>query len=341
MILKCLGFRRSKKNSSSTKRPYPTVIEELSHPFSLEDIRKSTNNFDEVIGVGGYGKVYQGKARLLQLDHVATTTALVAVKRINVSYNTYALREFQKEVELLCQFCHPNLVSLIGFCIHKDERFIVYPYMSNGSLADCLFKRDQREPLSWKKRLEICIGVARAVHYLHTGLKRIIIHRDIKPSNILLDENMVPKLYDFGISLQGSLFSAKPQPIEGKRVVGTLGYMAPENIRDGILTDKCDVYSFGIVLLEVICANPIYTIKKEMHETNEEILIRLQAEDIDPALAGNIAPVCYEVYIDIIRRCLKLEANERPTMGEVEMLLEHALTLQQEAEATDTSDDYL
>nr|AFK42387.1 unknown [Lotus japonicus] len=211
MALQCFCFGCSKKHSSSSKRPYQTtVLEELFHHFSLADLRKATNNFHEnnLIGRGGFGKVYEG---CLQLDHVATAVVAVKVKSIHIYYKP---KEFKNEIELLCQLRHPNLISLIGFCVHKDKEIIVYEYMSNGSLADRLFESDAREPLSWKKRLEICIGVARGLHYLHSGLKRTIIHRNIKPANILLDDNMEPKISDLGISVQGALFTEKPKPIQ-------------------------------------------------------------------------------------------------------------------------------
>ncbi|XP_057436133.1 receptor-like protein kinase ANXUR2 [Lotus japonicus] len=345
MFLKCFGLKKKKHTPCETERPYPTVIEELCHHFSLADLKKATNNFDEnnVIGDRGNGKVYKG---FLQLDHVATT--VVAVKQMDNS-SFWGLKEFKNEIELLCQLRHPNLITLIGFCLHKDEKIIVFEYMSNGSLADRLLNsRDARKPLSWKKRIEICIGAARGLHYLHSGAKRNIFHRDIKPANILLDENMVPKLYDLKLSLQGSLFTEKSKPIEDS-FVGTFGYAAPEYLATGIITYKCDVYSFGVVLLEVVCAKRIGMQKIEMSNIGSEssddditwrsyIMLKLRAKDIDPALIGIIAPECFTVYIDIIDMCLKEDPNERPTMGEVELQLEHALALQHEADnANDTS----
>ncbi|XP_057436144.1 probable receptor-like protein kinase At5g38990 [Lotus japonicus] len=391
MVLKFLGFGRSKKHSSSSKKPCPTVIEELCTRFSLADLEKATNNFDEknVIGQGAFCKVYKG---YLKIDHVATA---VAVKRRGILLRQQGEEPFKMETKLLCQLRHPNLITLIGFCFDDDEKIIVYEYMSNGSLTDRVLSKDAREPLSWKTRLEICIGAARAVHYIHSGLKRTIIHRRVNPSNILLDDNMVPKLSDFGISIQGQLFTEKPKPIEGKPPAGTFGYMPPEGLSQEILTDKFDVYSFGVVLLEVVCAKRLGRFIYETsdceeietsnngsespshitdngsespshitdhgsespshitdhgsespyhitdHHITDHIMLKLQAEEIDPALVGNIAPECYAVYIDIIDRCLKHEPDERPTMGEVEVLLEHALTLQLVEDARDTSDDYL
>ncbi|XP_057436147.1 probable receptor-like protein kinase At2g39360 isoform X2 [Lotus japonicus] len=354
----CIGY--SRKHASSSKRPYQTtLIEESFHHFSLADLKKATNNFHEnnLIGRGGFGKVYKG---CLQLDHVATAVVAVKVKSIHIYYKP---KEFKNEIELLCQLRHPNLISLIGFCVHKDKEIIVYEYMSNGSLADRLFESDAREPLSWKKRLEICIGVARGLHYLHSGLKRTIIHRDIKPANILLDDNMVPKLSDLGISVQGALFTEKPKPIQVKEVfhstqsddhITMIEVPAPEPPNEEVEMSNNGSESSSddhITMIEMPVPEPPNE-EVEMSNNDSEFsddhitmswgskinMLRLRAEYIDPALVGNIAPQCYAAYIDIIDRCLKDEPNERPNMGEVELLLEHALTLQLEADATDTSD---
>jgi serine/threonine protein kinase len=131
--------------------------------------------------------------------------------------------QFQNEIELLCQFCHPNLISLIGFCDQKDEQILVCKKddIVNGSLNDHLLSRDM-ESLSWKKRLEICIGAAKGLHYLHTGVKRTIFHRDIKPHNILLDSNMVPKLSQLGLSLQQKFSNSRSDTNQVKRITGNL-----------------------------------------------------------------------------------------------------------------------
>ncbi|XP_061365906.1 probable receptor-like protein kinase At5g38990 [Gastrolobium bilobum] len=356
MLLKCLGFCRSEHTSASRRqRQYPTVIEELCHQFSLDDLRKSTNNFDEnkILGRGDYCTVYKGC-----LQHNGATDYTVALKRMCEGTGPVC-QQFKKEIELLCQLHHPNLMPLIGFCNNKDEKIIVYDYMPNGSFDDRLRQRNgDKIPLSWKKRLEICIGISSGVHYLHTGAKRTIIHRDIKPSNILLDSNMIPKLTYFSLYLQGPLFSSKPKLIKTEQVAGTIGFLAPENFSKPMpdLTDRSDVYSFGAFLLEVVCRESYTKILREMRELPSEeldmpiisdgarvpnIMQGLTVEQIiDPTIAGKIAPDCWEVFIDIIDRCLKHEPSERPAMGEVEVELEHALSLQQEADANNTSGEY-
>lgn len=202
MFSQCLGFC-SCKHTSSSKRQYPTVIEELCHQISLDDLRQSTNNFDHnrIISRGGFGVVYEG-----YLKHYVASNYRVAVKRFSVGYNEV----FKNEIELLCQLRHPNCLSPIGFCNHKKEKIIVYEHMSNGNLHGQL----QRGNLSWKKRLEICIGTARGLHYLHAGAKRTIIHRNVKPRTILLDHYMEPKLAGFCISIRGSHFMSEPKPVK-------------------------------------------------------------------------------------------------------------------------------
>lgn len=196
------------------KKHYPTVIEELCYHFSLDDLMKSTNNFDEsyIIRTSIFSIVYKG-----YLKHNGSTDYPIALKRMKSISDQW---KFKKEIEFNCQLHHPNLTSFIGFCDHKVEKILVYEYMSNGSLYDHLRFRDMK-PLPWKKRLEICVGAVKGLHYLHTGVRRTIFHCDIKPQTILLDDNMIPKLSHLGFSLQGPLFKLKPKPIKvNNNVIG-------------------------------------------------------------------------------------------------------------------------
>ena len=219
MFLNCLGMCCSKltTNTNSSQRRFPTLIEELCHQYSLTDIRKATNNFDQkrVIGNGLFSKVYKGC-----LQHDGASDYTVAIKR----FDNQGREAFNNEIELLCQLRHPRCVSLIGFCNHQNEKILVYEYMSNGSLD----KHLQDGELSWKKRLEICIGVARGLHYLHTGAKRSIFHCILGPSTILLDDHMEPKLAGFGVSVQGSRFMPKQKQISVDRVLGNFCFVVYE-----------------------------------------------------------------------------------------------------------------
>ncbi|WVZ06814.1 hypothetical protein V8G54_020160 [Vigna mungo] len=323
MFLKCLGFSCSKNTS---QRNYPTIIEELCHKFSLSHLTKSTNNFDpkRVVGHGPCSEVYE--ASLQRGDGSPYT---VAIKRF-ISLKDSDI--FKNEIELLCQLRHPNIVSLVGFCNHKKEKIIVYEYLSNESL----YQHIQSGKLSWKKRLEICIGAARGLHYLHAGAKRTIIHRNINPSNILFDGNMEPKLAAFGLSVQGQRFMSKPKPIKVNSPAGTIGYIAAEQIENLTITDKTDVYSFGMVLLEVVSGKKYMNLIQE-----EEVFERPFEEKVDPKIKGKITPESWQVFIDIMQGCLKYEVDERPTMGEVEVELEHALSLQEQADITNIHGHYV
>ncbi|MED6187161.1 hypothetical protein PIB30_073843, partial [Stylosanthes scabra] len=311
-----------RNTSCSSKKKYPTVIEELCHHFSFDDLRNSTNNFDKklLVGKGPLCTVYKG---CIKHNNASAADNMIALK-VMTRDSIQASLEFKKEIEMLCQLHHPNLISLIGFCHHQKEKIGVYEYMANGSLSDYLSSRNN-EPLSWNKRLDICIGVASALHYLHSGAKRSIFHRDVNPSNILLDKNMKAKLSNFNISLQGALSTLKPKEIKVDKIVGTSALMAPEYAMHGIVTDKCDVYSFGMVLLHVVGHNNVfhYLIQHEEHTLEETM---------DPILKGKVAAESWQVFSNVMQSCLEYEADERPTMGEVEVLLEHALSLQQQAD---------
>ncbi|KAK7340679.1 hypothetical protein VNO77_21389 [Canavalia gladiata] len=332
MFLKYFGFRSS-KHTNSSQRQYPTVIEELCHHFSPADLRKLTNNFakDRVIGKGAFSTAYKG---YIQNNDASDYT--VVIKRWRKESRGQR-QMWKNEIELLCQLRHPNLVSLVGFC--EIEMSSVYEYMSNGSLDQHL-RGGVREALSWKKRLEICIGAARGLHYLHAGAKRTILHRDIKPSNILLDDAMEPKLAGFSLVLQGQHFRSKPKPIQVD-VAGTMYYIAVEYFRDQTITDKCDVYSFGMVLLQVVSGMKYLNMLTDRLSGESPAPVKPVEEIIDSNIKGKIAPECWEVFMDVTQRCLNHEPDERPTMGEVEVQLEHALSLQEQADIKKDSGDFI
>ncbi|KAL6967413.1 putative serine/threonine-protein kinase pbl5 [Sarracenia purpurea var. burkii] len=211
--------------------------------FSFDQLVAATENFkpDYLLGEGGFGKVYKGT--------LEDTCQIVAIKQLDRN-GLQGIREFVVEVLTLSLADHPNLVKLIGYCAEGDQRLLVYEYMPLGSLEDHLHgRRPNRKRLDWNARMKIAAGAAKGLEYLHDKMKPPVIYRDLKCSNILLDEGYHPKLSDFGL--------AKVGPVGDKthvstRVMGTYGYCAPDYAMTGQLTFKSDIYSFGVVLLEII-----------------------------------------------------------------------------------------
>ncbi|XP_043687944.1 LRR receptor-like serine/threonine-protein kinase SIK1 [Telopea speciosissima] len=290
--------------------------------FKLAEIRTATRNFNKsmVIGVGGFGTVYKG---------VLDDGTLAAFKRCHHPQSRNGgLAEFVTEIKILQKLKHRHVISMIGFCEEKKELVLVYEYMGNENLGKHLFGQSDLPALTWKQRLEICIGVARGLHYLQTWGKSGIVHRDVKTANILLDENFVAKISDFGISRKGPAFD---DTFVTNHVIGTYGYMAPEYIMRGAFSLKSDVFSFGVVLFEVVSGRSRFQQGSEVNNITElalQLHKRRSLETIvDQRIVGNYSPKSLKKYGKIIKECLAKEDMTRPTMGQVLRDLEFVLQL--------------
>ncbi|KAG8062349.1 hypothetical protein GUJ93_ZPchr0003g16815 [Zizania palustris] len=293
------------------------VVETGNMVISIQVLRNVTNNFSDenVLGRGGFGTVYKGEL------HDGTK---IAVKRMEAGVmGNKGLNEFKSEIAVLTKVRHRNLVSLLGYCLDGNERILVYEYMPQGTLSQHLFEWEEHNlrPLEWKKRLSIALDVARGVEYLHNLAQQTFIHRDLKPSNILLGDDMKAKVADFGL--------VRLAPADGKcvsvetRLAGTFGYLAPEYAVTGRVTTKADVFSFGVILMELI------TGRKALDETQPEDSMHLVTwfrrmqlskdtfqKAIDPTIDLNEETLAsVNTVAELAGHCSAREPHQRPDMG--------------------------
>ncbi|XP_021811248.1 cysteine-rich receptor-like protein kinase 10 [Prunus avium] len=314
----CAGYLFWKKAKRNGVDDVPVLREDGNNSMDalligLSTLKVATNNFSEAykLGEGGFGPVYKGKL---------PDEREIAVKRLSRS-SEQGLAELKTEVMLVAKLLHRNLVRLLGFCLEDEEKLLVYEYLPNGSLDKILF--DQRRPfgLEWERRFKIIVGIARGLLYLHEDSQLRIVHRDLKASNIPLDEEMNPKISDFGLA---KLFCGSQTHGNTNRISGTFGYMAPEYARNGKFSTKSDAYSFGVLVMEIITGRKNSSFRKFsnlqsyawQHWANGTAL-----ELLDPRL-GDQWPR-YEVLkcVHIGLLCVQEAPAERPTMSEVVMML--------------------
>ncbi|KAL9239262.1 hypothetical protein vseg_013602 [Gypsophila vaccaria] len=280
--------------------------------IDFKDLVVATDNFhdNQMLGQGGFGQVYKGKLG---------DGREIAVKRLSAA-SLQGVEEFMNEVVVISRLQHKNLVSLIGFCVEGEEKLLVYEFMPNKSLSEFLFDSSKRELLDWHTRFNIIEGICRGLIYLHRDSRLRIIHRDLKASNILLDDQLNPKIADFGMA---RIFGHGQDKDETRRVVGTYGYMAPEYAMDGHFSEKSDVYSFGVLLLEILTAK-----KNNAFWYEEESLTllgyvwKLWAEGdagsiIDPIISDPLYKQEVDRSIQVGLLCVQENVNDRPSMSTV------------------------
>ncbi|GMN49802.1 hypothetical protein TIFTF001_018962 [Ficus carica] len=284
--------------------------------FDLTSMCLATNYFSDSnkLGQGGFGPVYKG---------ILKDGREVAVKRLSIG-SEQGSEEFTTEVLLIMKLQHVNLVRLLGFCVDGEEKLLVYEYMPNSSLDVILFDPKTRAKLNWSRRLKIIDGIARGILYLHEDSRLRIIHRDLKASNILLDNDMNPKISDFGMA---RIFAESEGEANTATIVGTYGYMAPEYAMEGLYSIKSDVFSFGVLLIEILTGRR----NAGFHQTKRAPSLlayawQLWREDkvvelIDPLVADSYNFDEFLRYLHIGFLCVQEDAYDRPTMSSVVVML--------------------
>ncbi|CAL9779621.1 unnamed protein product [Musa acuminata subsp. burmannicoides] len=309
VLLLALRYRKGATVGASEGVQGPLIA------FDYKLIRKATKGFSEKLGRGSFGSVFKGEL---------PDSGAIAVKRLESVRQ--GEKQFRMEVSTIGTIHHVNLVRLRGFCCEGDKRLLVYDYMPMGSLESVLFA-DDREALDWKKRYGIALGIARGLAYLHEKCRECIMHCDIKPENILLDMDMCPKIADFGMAkLLGREFSRVLTTVRG-----TIGYLAPEWITGSAITPKADVYSFGLMLHEIVSGRRNTETREEWNRFYFPLwaAIKLQEGDtlclLDPRLKGKADEEELSRVCRIACWCIQDLECSRPSMGEVVQQLEGVL----------------
>lgn len=343
----CILDKRTKKNSIQLPSIHvgtgmisanpPATSGNISLPADIKDrLKKLQFTFAEVLqitsdlriklGEGGFGPVYHGKME---------DGSPVAVKRLSLT-SLQGTEEFLNEVEILSRAHHKNVLSLVGYCCELKERCLIYKFMPKGTLEDCLHGLpSEQEPLDWLARLKIAVDAAKGFSYLHNDCYPAIIHRDVKSSNILLDNKLVAKVADFGLS---KLLTKSALTHITTQVKGTFGYFDPEYAQTERLTEKSDVYGFGIILLELISGNKA-VIQREgeyihiAQWAKPHIMNRRLPNIVDKNLGNTFDMESVQAVGNIALKCVSYKSINRPFFKEVLQLLEAALKLELPLEA--------
>ncbi|KAL8506344.1 hypothetical protein ACS0TY_017281 [Phlomoides rotata] len=306
-------YQRMRGRSEEDEEDYLDHVPGMPTRFSLEELAVATDNFNNKLGEGGFGSVFQGSFN---------DGTIIAVKRLDGV--RHIKKSFQAEVQSIGSIHHINLVRLIGFCAEKSHRLLVYAYMCNGSLERWIYCKIHDKMLEWNCRRNIILDIAKGLTYLHEECLQKIIHLDIKPQNILLDERFNAKLGDFGLSK----LIDRDQSNVVTTMRGTPGYLAPEWLKSAI-TEKVDVYSFGVVILEIVCGRKIFEQSRPEEERHLPTHFMKKAEEglwldlVDNCcldVESNVEEI--EETMQIAARCLQSDPEKRPSMSMVIKILE-------------------
>jgi serine/threonine protein kinase len=304
----------SQEGSSEDEKSFLDCISGVPIRFSYRELQSATKNFSQKLGQGGFGSVYLGQL---------PDGSRIAVKQLEGIGQ--GKKEFRSEVSVIGSIHHIHLVKLHGFCVEGSHRLLAYEYMSNGSLERWIFQSSNEKPnLDWSKRFDIALGTARGLAYLHQDCESKIVHCDIKPENVLLDDQFLAKVSDFGLAK----LMTREQSHVFTTLRGTRGYLAPEWITNYAISEKSDVYSYGMVLLEIIGGRrnfdpaegsdkvhfPTYAFKKmEEGKLKELYDVRLSCDDEDERV---------EIAIKVALWCIQEDLTLRPSMARVVQMLE-------------------
>ncbi|KAM7497722.1 hypothetical protein LguiA_022136 [Lonicera macranthoides] len=315
--------RKQSSLSYGLAMPSPLVgLPEMSHLgwghwFTLRDLQLATNRFspENVLGEGGYGVVYKG---------ILINGTEVAVKKL-LNNLGQAEKEFRVEVEAIGHVRHKNLVRLLGYCVEGVHRMLVYEYVNNGNLEQWLHGGiSEHATLTWEARMKVLLGTAKALAYLHEAIEPKVVHRDIKSSNILIDNEFNGKVSDFGLA---KLLGSGESHIT-TRVMGTFGYVAPEYANTGLLNEKSDIYSFGVLLLEAVTGRDPVDYGRPANEVNLVEWLKMmvgnrRAEEVmDPNLEPKPPTRALKRSLLVALRCVDPDSEKRPKMSQVVRMLE-------------------
>ncbi|XP_026432736.1 cysteine-rich receptor-like protein kinase 10 [Papaver somniferum] len=324
-----LFLEKEKKKAKKFVYVNDEVLTTESLQFNFGTVSTATDNFseDNKLGEGGFGSVYKG---------TLPDSQEIAVKRLSKN-SGQGEQEFKNEVTLVAKLQHRNLVKLVGFSLSGEEKLLIYEYMPNGSLDQILFDSDKCTQLDWERRYRIIGGIAKGLLYLHEESRLKIIHRDLKASNILLDKDMNPKIADFGMA---RLFVLEQTQDSTKRIVGTHGYMAPEYMMHGEFSVKSDVFSFGVLVLEILCGQRNGSFHKS--DVARDLLSYAwrhwnngsDIEILDPTLKDACSRSEVMICIDVALLCVQENVEDRPCMPTVVQMLNNSVSTSHDLPST-------